>query len=92
MTAGARPFLPPWEEETFVKDSGGNLEGLKWAREQDPPDEEPSKPACTAVQKQSRGRVRERERGRFSDRRRARDRRSCRGGEGLGTMLHASRG
>jgi hypothetical protein len=27
---------------------------MKWAREQDPPDEEPSKPACTtAVQKQS---------------------------------------
>jgi len=32
------PSWPPWEEEIIVKaDIGGNLEGLKWAREQDPP-------------------------------------------------------
>jgi len=70
------PPCPPWEEDTFVEaDRGGNLEEMKWAREQDPPDEEPSKPACTtAVQKQSPGRIRERGRGRFRDRRRGRDR------------------
>jgi|AntAceMinimDraft_1070359.scaffolds.fasta_scaffold04126_3 hypothetical protein len=43
-------LLAPWEQETFVKEDRGSNLGLKWAREQDPPDEFP----CVAQLSRSR--------------------------------------